>query len=59
MLPGRGSASEVTFGTDLRHARLPPGCIKPNSYGRIVVTDASGKRAWSNPFWLDHIAAQT
>ncbi|HEY0184428.1 MAG TPA: hypothetical protein VGC09_16585, partial [Rhodopila sp.] len=53
MLLGRGSASDVVFGTNLRQARLPIGCIRPGSYGRIVVTDAAGKRAWSNPFWRD------
>ncbi len=53
MLLGRASASEVVFGADLRQARLPLGCLKANGYGRVVVTDAAGKRAWSNPFWLD------
>ena len=53
MLLGRATASAVVFGTALRQARLPLDCIKPGGYGRIVVVDAAGKRAWSNPFWLD------
>ena len=52
-LLGRASASEVVFDTDLRQVRLPLACLKPGGYGRVVVTDAAGKRAWSNPFWLD------
>ena len=53
ILLGRGSASDVVFGTGLRHAQLSLDCIKPGGYGRVVVTDAHGKRAWSNPFWRD------
>jgi hypothetical protein len=55
MLLGRATASEVVFGNDLRQARLPLGCLTPGGYGRVVVTDAAGKRAWSNPFWLDEV----
>jgi hypothetical protein len=53
MLLGRASASEVVFGTEVRRARLNIGCLEAGGYGRVVVTDAAGKRAWSNPFWLD------
>jgi hypothetical protein len=52
-LLGRATASAVVFGHGLREARLPLETIKPGGYGRIVVTDAAGKRAWSNPFWRD------
>jgi hypothetical protein len=41
------------FGTEVRRARLNIGCLEAGGYGRVVVTDAAGKRAWSNPFWLD------
>jgi hypothetical protein len=53
MLLGRGSASTVAFGPELREARLPLDPIRKGGYGRIVVADATGKRAWSNPFWLE------
>jgi hypothetical protein len=53
MLLGRGSAASVVLGTDLRGARLKRDCLRPGGYGRIVVTDAAGKRAWSHPFWPD------
>ncbi|MGD0107304.1 MAG: hypothetical protein ABSC06_25185 [Rhodopila sp.] len=53
MLPGRATAAEVEPGSDLRRARLPLDRMKAGGYGRVVVTDAGAKRAWSNPFWLD------
>lgn len=49
---GRGSAARTVFGDGLRAARLPLEVLKPGGYGRVVVTDASGKRAWSNPLWF-------
>jgi hypothetical protein len=51
-LLGRGSASAAVLGADLRQARLSLETIKQGGYGRIVVADADGRRAWSNPFWL-------
>jgi hypothetical protein len=51
MLLGRATAAAVVFGSELRQARLKLDCLKPGGYGRIVVTDAAGKRAWSSPFW--------
>jgi hypothetical protein len=52
ILLGRATAAAVVFGSGLRQARLKLDCVKPGGYGRIVVTDAAGKRAWSSPFWL-------
>jgi hypothetical protein len=53
MLLGRASAAAVVLGTGLREARLKLDRITPGGFGRVVVTDAAGKRAWSNPFWRD------
>ena len=53
MLLGRATASTVAFGPELTRAHLPLDTIAPGGYGRIVVTDAAGKHAWSNPFWRD------
>jgi hypothetical protein len=33
----------------ITHATLPLGVLKPGGHARIVVTDAEGRRAWSNP----------
>ena len=51
ILLGRATATAVVFGSELRQARLKLDCLKPGGYGRIVVTDAAGRRAWSSPFW--------
>ena len=51
MLLGQGTACGRVFGTGLGRASLPLDIIKNSRYGRVVVVDAAGKRAWSNPFW--------
>ena len=53
MLLGRATAGQGVFGTGMERASLPLSIIKAGGYGRVVVVDANGKRAWSNPFWLD------
>jgi hypothetical protein len=53
MLLGRGSRAEPAFGPDLRRARLSVERVRRGGYGRVVVVDAAGKKAWSNPFWFD------
>ena len=52
-LLGRGSAEAAVFGDGLRGARLPLARMKPGGHVRVVVIDERGKRAWSNPLWLD------
>jgi len=45
ILLGRAAAAEAELGSDLRQARLPLERMKTGGYGRVVVTDAAGKRA--------------
>jgi len=52
-LLGVGSVGKGVFGTDMTEVRLPLEILKASPYGRVVVIDAAGKRAWSNPFWRD------
>lgn len=52
ILLGRGSASDVALGDGLTRATLPLAAARKGGWGRIVVVDAHGRRAWSNPFWL-------
>ena len=59
MALGRGSGSATVFGDGLRAARLPLQALKPGGYVRLVVVDAQGRRAWSNPVWLDQVPAAT
>jgi hypothetical protein len=52
MVLGRGSAADVVLGEDLTRAVLPMAPVRKGGYGRVVVVDAKGRRAWSNPFWI-------
>ena len=51
-IQGRGSKSEMVMGDGMERATLPLKRIK-DSWFRVTVTDAEGKRAWSNPIWRD------
>lgn len=51
-LMGRGSKSETKIGGGLEQVTLPIRRFK-GSWFRVTVIDAGGKRAWSNPIWLD------
>lgn len=53
MILGRASGSDVVFGDGLAAARFDLAALRGSPYVRAVVTDAAGKRAWSNPIWLD------
>lgn len=59
MLVGRAKAGIGTHGTELRQARMPVEKFRPGGYFRVVVEDVAGRRAWSNPVWLDSLAAAT
>jgi hypothetical protein len=52
MLQGRGSRSVYVMGDRLERAELPLERFT-DGYLRITVADAAGKRAWSNPIWLN------
>lgn len=51
-LIGAGSRCEMVHGVDLTNARLPLGSFV-GGWCRAVLTDSNGKRAWTNPLWLD------
>jgi hypothetical protein len=50
---GRGSAEAATLGNALRGTRLPLAKFRAGGYVRVVVVDEQGRRAWSNPVWLE------
>jgi hypothetical protein len=50
--PGAVVAAYRERGEELTKVRLALGQFR-RSYARPTVIDAAGKRAWSNPFWLD------
>ena len=51
-LIGAGSRSETTRGAEMETTRLPLASFR-GGWCRAVLTDSEGKRAWSNPLWLD------
>jgi hypothetical protein len=51
-LSGRGSKAEAAVGEGIQEAELSVERFI-GGYCRLTVVDAAGKRAWSNPIWLD------
>ena len=52
MVTGRGSRAEKVLGADLTSARLPMKRFA-DAFFRVTVVDSSGRKAWSNPVWLN------
>ena len=50
-LVGRGSRAECVTGRQMTRGELPAERFA-GDWLRVVVTDAAGRRAWSNPIWL-------
>ena len=50
---GAGAASKVEHGTEMTRAELPLERFRDGGWVRAAVHDAAGKRAWSNPIWLE------
>ena len=50
---GAGAAAKQLLGSGLSQGHLPLAAFKPGGWLRVVVVDALGRRAWSNPLWLD------
>lgn len=48
---GRGSRVEWIHGNGMTAAKLPLDRFS-GDWARVVLTDSTGARAWSNPFWL-------
>jgi hypothetical protein len=50
---GANAASRVAHGNGLTRAELPLERFRKGGWVRAAVHDAAGKRAWSNPIWLE------
>lgn len=50
---GAASAADAVHGDGLTRAELSLDEFRPGGWLRATVIDAAGKRAWSNPIWLD------
>ncbi|GMG83600.1 CehA/McbA family metallohydrolase [Paralimibaculum aggregatum] len=53
MAVGQHSASRVVHGRALTVAELPLAPFRAGGWFRVVAMDSVGRRAWSNPVWLD------
>lgn len=49
MVLGRGSRAAQSVAPGQTRVRLPYAALKTGGFARIVVADATGRRAWSNP----------
>ena len=49
---GRGYQYEHSFGTGMSRVSLPLDGLEGSPWLRVIVTDAVGRRAWSNPVWF-------
>ena len=56
---GAGAASKQVFGHSMAEASFPLARFRPGGWLRVVVIDSAGRRAWSNPLWLDGPAARS
>ena len=50
---GRAAGSQQIFGNNLTRVTLPINYVLPGGFARVVVVDAYGRKAWSNPLWFD------
>jgi hypothetical protein len=52
MVLGRGSSAAQSVAPLQSRAVLPLGKLRDGGFARVVVADAAGKRAWSNPHFF-------
>lgn len=52
-LGGRGYARARALGEGITECEPPTDRFVRSSHLRVTVVDAAGKRAWTNPVWLD------
>lgn len=50
---GAGASAVQVHGSGMATATLPLAPFRAGGWFRVIVADAHGRRAWSNPIWLD------
>ncbi|MGB0852897.1 MAG: PHP domain-containing protein [Pikeienuella sp.] len=50
---GHGSTAKAVHGTSMTRTTLKLAAFRDSGWIRVSIRDAGGKRAWSNPIWLD------
>jgi hypothetical protein len=53
MVLGRGSSAAQSVAPLQTRAVLPLSKLRDGGFARVVVADAAGKRAWSNPHFFE------
>lgn len=53
VVQGKGSAAVAKHGSSMTHTEIPLGRVSDSPWRRVTVVDAAGKRAWTNPVWID------
>lgn len=53
IVQGHGSAATAVHGQSMSTAAVPLDRFANSPWVRVTVMDRAGKRAWSNPIWLD------
>lgn len=49
---GHGAGSQQAYGNKLTKVSLPTNYVRPGGFGRVVIVDDFGRKAWSNPIWF-------
>jgi len=52
MVLGKGSRAAQRVAANLTRVSLPIDRVRSGGYARVVVVDAQGRKAWSNPAWF-------
>lgn len=53
IVQANGNTAKAVHGHSMTTGRLPRNLFAASPWIRITVIDAAGRRAWSNPIWLD------
>ncbi len=53
VVQGKGTSTATLHGQNMTSEFLPLERVKGSPWIRVTVISQGGKRAWSNPIWLD------
>lgn len=53
IVQGQGTAAVATHGASMTIARIPRDRFIASPWLRVSIRDRAGRRAWSNPIWVD------
>ena len=54
---GHGSTAKAAHGMSMTRTTMKLAAFRESGWIRVSIRDAAGKRAWSNPIWLDDIGS--